>query len=930
MKREKGVILLCTLAIMVILSILLMVGVYRMQSSVMATKKVIWEIKSYWAARAGNTVAADNAISNNGKFPQDVFIGKYGGEDGGFNVTKEANCITGEDDSSNSKFVIYYRNNRTSENTSVTAIKESSVIEHFANASLGNNDIYLLSVGKSGPSICGLELIYKVFANNNFNGISSQKLMTSEQSVSASAAIFASGDIIANLTNKLYIKPTDDTKGCIVAKGKISITGAGGEPNIDGSGSVQAYDGALFSSSCNINGQSITPDFTGQNLTDYGINVYPSKETVFPEIEQPKPSRDTPTIPSGTYCFIEMPTKYTNYEFEAVINQQFHGNALSLKDYKEAYYDKQDHYYDDSQNTTSQAISPCLEDYITSSNPEKTAEEDIFDKIFEKNVECDDGALKESYKMYLRNKVNGAISSYMATADVGYKNYDPFFIPKSTNIVDEGNKSILLSFKDLTEARVLSNFLDSLYLSDENIENMGEDADEKLKQGRLISFLIGKIKQCVAALEKEKLKGQFKEALEGSKYIAEKIYYNPEKSNESDYFTILCPSNDFNPDTRVSIYKDKFTKALPNLRFIRNSSELKMKLDTSVKVEDGFLNFATYERMEKSDTGVSFGSIHIGFDPFCYKTAVKRRGVVDFGQSEGTERGIYANNINIKGLIQGNGQIVSDKDVSIEAGAGVNSGEENWVAIYAGNDIKLTKISAGEGNMSSVGDVQSGKKSDFSDTVLKMVNNYFTKNGWEKIDLKNLSETDIEHLNSLDTNILSYINIYCSEENSRLVPKLRGYDTTEGNPVKTDPKTDEYEANTDAGNENIMARNSYLKMVEQIKLWAIGDDYAVSSNFRGLLKGKNLTIDVGENTVDFGIEGHIIIGEPGDKKDGVGNIDIRNLHSLTVIYNPALAQSLFSNIEGYNSTVNYLQKSFVTGDVNKAVGAGSFRAFNRI
>ena len=42
-KKQKGVLLLCTLAIMVILSVLLMVGVSRMQSTAMLTKRTVWE-----------------------------------------------------------------------------------------------------------------------------------------------------------------------------------------------------------------------------------------------------------------------------------------------------------------------------------------------------------------------------------------------------------------------------------------------------------------------------------------------------------------------------------------------------------------------------------------------------------------------------------------------------------------------------------------------------------------------------------------------------------------------------------------------------------------------------------------------------------------------------------------------------------------------
>ena len=60
MERKRGIVLLCTLAIMIILSVFLMTAVYYTHSSIMVTKRVIWDIKSYWAAEAGNTVAADS------------------------------------------------------------------------------------------------------------------------------------------------------------------------------------------------------------------------------------------------------------------------------------------------------------------------------------------------------------------------------------------------------------------------------------------------------------------------------------------------------------------------------------------------------------------------------------------------------------------------------------------------------------------------------------------------------------------------------------------------------------------------------------------------------------------------------------------------------------------------------------------------------
>ena len=99
MKKKKGIILLYTLAITSILSILLMGVVWKMQNSVLLTKRTVQEIKSYWSARAGLDFAADRLTSNvSWPVSEACVIGGYS-----INVIPNGK-ITGLDSSSDSSF----------------------------------------------------------------------------------------------------------------------------------------------------------------------------------------------------------------------------------------------------------------------------------------------------------------------------------------------------------------------------------------------------------------------------------------------------------------------------------------------------------------------------------------------------------------------------------------------------------------------------------------------------------------------------------------------------------------------------------------------------------------------------------------------------------------------------------------------------------
>ena len=107
MKEKRGMILICTLAIMIILTIFLLTAVHQTQSSTMVAKRAMWDIKSYWSAVAGHTIAQDGCLRDY-RWPQiqEKFLTTAGGYS--INLDNHTNIINGEDESSNSKFSIYY------------------------------------------------------------------------------------------------------------------------------------------------------------------------------------------------------------------------------------------------------------------------------------------------------------------------------------------------------------------------------------------------------------------------------------------------------------------------------------------------------------------------------------------------------------------------------------------------------------------------------------------------------------------------------------------------------------------------------------------------------------------------------------------------------------------------------------------------------
>ena len=299
-QRLRGMILICTLIIMVILSVFLIVGVYRMQSSTMVTKRAIWDIKSYWSAMAGSTLASDGCIRNY-RWPEEGLLKKAGS----YVVNMDGNKIVkAVDEDNSSSFSIYYKSKLLNAEIVSASPSEVSLQEHFNGVSLEtlNSDeekgeIYCLSVGKSGPMVCGLELVYGLYYNPNLFGKAigekniqvNQSSMQKSSAVSAAAAIYVQNDLKANLKDLFEIKQDNGTRGCIVVGGNVEIEGGGGKCDPYGNGPLSIEEGAIFlggnltsaERNLKINGTDIKPD-VNSNVTNYSFAVYTSPEPFLP------------------------------------------------------------------------------------------------------------------------------------------------------------------------------------------------------------------------------------------------------------------------------------------------------------------------------------------------------------------------------------------------------------------------------------------------------------------------------------------------------------------------------------------------------------------------------------------------------------------------------------------------------------------------
>ena len=759
--KQKGMILFCTLVIMVILSVLLMVGVYRMQSSTMVTKRMIWEIKSYWTARAGNTIAADGAIRNSywpvlGQLPVHAGISKAGDYDIHYDTANKV--VKGEvkdaDGHVDSSFAIYYKNKLNpyaaasevlettlgivmpnpyySDSNSVESVFKSN----FENtvSTLKSGEMYCLTVGKSKVAVCGLELIYNLSYNarlikTNHN----QDTLDASESTSASAAMYVAGNINANINDLFSVDATDMTRACIVSGGNVSITSNssdyGKTPNGYGEGPINMDEGAIFvGGNATLNGEPISPSNTNSNLTNYGVNVYSSSKIEFQYPDEVGTAWGK-TIPSGTFCFIEMPDKYdereyrnlvssikniylTPEEFCEIYKDDIKGNAADHIDtiYEAVKNDKVDEVcYDEGKcSQIFDDILPMkdkdgvegLETKFKDLVGESNFISDILDMLGG-NVTNDDLApiMASLYRSYMINRVNMSVSEYKADGDG--KKYEAFFIPEGSAGISSSVSyhDFHIFYSQFTRARVIGNLCE--YIDDPN-KLQNSTLNKVFANFNMSSKLTGEdgeIKKYNKHLE-----NVFNSADLYDGYVTDKITVG----GGTDLFIL----------DKYSQHKDqsvvnKFSTSKEYIDF--DTKDLKMKVSSNLKSrgddgDDGYFNFATFDRRGNTSsryTGQAGGYEHDAVGD--YKSSDAERAGIEFTASGG----IVAQNIDVKGFVYGSdgvdGFLQSTKgNVSFEAsGTSILQTGEAKVSVLSKNNINIKRVSAtNSGAANTSGNVQ--------------------------------------------------------------------------------------------------------------------------------------------------------------------------------------------------------------------------------
>ncbi len=751
MKKHRGIILWCTLVIMVILSVLLMVGVYRMQSSAMVTKKVIWEIKSYWAGRAGNTLAADGCLRTK-SWPNKKLLSKAVG----YNIEKVGNVVKGNDDSSSASFSIYYINHLfsnpskkfSSDNVAETALQKNfdrmrekyetqdseynNALNAYKTATTDKNtknlykyltqELYALTVGKSGPSICPLEFVYGlntgVSLDNSSSSSSGESGEPSVQtkSITATAAIRVGGTMNVSVKELLNIDQTVGSRPCIVANSVILNNGQG-EPNSYGPVAIDIGEGAIFTKSCSINGKSINPSYSSSNITNFGINVYPIGDDFNLSVNNSYAIPEGLTIPSGTFCFIELPKKYNEKEFRATVDG-LSELYLSVDQFWDIYFTQMfaDEAFDSLVTSFLLGKGPLkkLWDLVKDKGTDSVQVSDTYcdgsydaKKIFNDKFEGDDGIfetgfkkidssggiisqiityvnkhafrnkLKKEYKKYLVERIDNSIKQYTQDTQHGkYKEYEPFFIPDHYldihGSLENWYSNLNLSYETMTKGRIYGDFAKAV------------DAETPTD---VSSNLLTKVITDFLSLEPNS---------DDEKYILQENFKNVQQSQSSAYLskTVTCGDggylnviekmSDYHFGQDTTSYKFPVYKA-KELSFVSDNKELLMNINVNLK-STGVFNFATFERAGENK----------------YRQAEDRRAGIVFEKASATDKprcGISATDIDILGTVEGTGTLQASNDIMFEAVGSSLKQNENYVALLAGNDIKLKRVSAGNASI---------------------------------------------------------------------------------------------------------------------------------------------------------------------------------------------------------------------------------------
>lgn len=702
-KKQRGIILLCTLVIMVILSVFLMIGVYRMQSSAMVTKRVIWEIKSYWAARAGNTVVADGCVRS-AEWPDSGFLSDFGNYT--LKKSKDGTYLYAENSDSDSggSFYIYYKNQITG-SVSSNPPNEDNLRKHFADADISDSEFYALTVGRAGASVSALELVYELASGPNTSDTPvDQKTMSANQAAVAAACIYVNGSIIANLNRgRFSASSSTSTRPIIVAGGNVSINGGGGSPNRYGRGPLDMKEGTIYAKGANLNGTSLSPSYQNNNLINYSVNVFP---TFNASVKSPGYNSGS-SIPSGTFCFIEVPTKenYDAAELSSTVSSVL-DLYLTPKQFADLY-----------KNDIKTLIesNPTMIDKIKNGNIELFSSggfgENSFNALYNlkfKNsldlfsgtvsgmpsdiaeqqrfkIEGEDGEnlsgsdikaiFQTLHKNYCKHAINAVVDDYSKSTS-GNATYDSFFVPNgNANISGPLSKSYpQLSFSDFTRARILGN-LDEYVNGGSGGTNI-KDYDMNVFGALGIPITHKKVE------EKDKLTtnfGHYLNSASGDTYIADKV-----QVNGGDMYCL---------DT-ISQHKGNFAGQFDGVKgsIGFDKSKLQIKISSNLK-SNGYFNFGAFNRHKAGGGGMPSDVAAILGD---YARANKDHvGVSLLG---GSALGA-SSDIDIEGFVYGTGSLQAQGgDVVFDA---VNSSilnNEGSVSVIASNDIVIKKSSGGSGN----------------------------------------------------------------------------------------------------------------------------------------------------------------------------------------------------------------------------------------
>lgn len=645
MKKSRGMILICTLAIMVILSIFLMVTVHRMQSSSLVTKRMMWDIKSYWAAVAGNNVAADSCIySENFPYSSKIPFNTTTPEYGGYRITVENEVVKGEDTSSASSFTINYKNNiaGSSSNNHSSGLSTSLQL-HFDGTNATKGEIYFLTVGQSGPTVCGTDFIYNInnAPNMTFNNNVTNNTITNEQATFIGAAIYVAGNLDINVKNYFTILQKDGTRGCIVSGGNVNINSEkhNQAPTLEQPGGLSIGSGSVFAgTSCKINGTNI-PLGDSSNFTNYGVSVYQKPNANISAIND-NAFKDLNGIdlPSGIWAFMETP-KYTDIkknEFIAMCNAvnaicPENGEAdISQIDTFEKYLDKNENYrtwlqcdkYTKEDRTDAQKayvaskfnqVFKKLEDFNGKYVPVFLPDRDSYNTPFQTRAKLSPSSINSiTYAGMMNALVNGVVSEKKNEAEA---------------ITLDSNAYVINTCKDKQN----NNF----YLLRANSDNALKTRIENV--GQKISF------EAPTAL---------------NEYLTMQVNGNLESKDGDSFFSFAVFER--NPESFSNEYKDY--------------------LKTAGESDEIYSDYAINQLMQKSE---------------CFVPANDRRGKVKLGDDTNSDNSIVVDKMHIKGSITGQGSLrAKEKDITFEGvGSGVSSGN-SLVSMWSNDDIKIYQTSA--------------------------------------------------------------------------------------------------------------------------------------------------------------------------------------------------------------------------------------------